>query len=121
MRTEITNFNSRRGAQRTRVLKTAELFTSSGSIKVRVRDLTKTGARVLTDGFPSAQGDFIFQCGSIFVAARVAWCKGTERGLEFYRELLEADLPQTAPFVAREEAGMSGTGNPVSPMRSLNP
>lgn len=49
-------------------------------------------------------GDVMFKCAATFVAARVAWSKGAEVGLQFYRELTDADLTKIVPlWLLREQ------------------
>jgi len=86
----------RKGDPRQRVLMTATLFTPEGVQRVRVRDMSANGARILTQQPLSGAFDAIFKRGSVFAAARVVWSNGREAGLKFYRELATSEIePET--------------------------
>lgn len=75
-----------RDAPRKHVLMQAIVLSSDGPQRVFVKDLTPTGARIQWE-YPLQQGwDVIFKRREEFRAARVAWTKGDEAGLQFYRE-----------------------------------
>ena len=75
-----------RDAPRKHVLMQATIISPDGPQRVFVKDLTPTGARIQPE-YPLEQGwDVIFKRGEEFRAARVAWTKGDEAGLQFYRE-----------------------------------
>lgn len=76
-----------RAAGRNRVLWAATVLTPEGVCRVRVRDLSSTGAQVLAERALPAGCDAIFQHGEVFVAAKVAWSNETEAGIQFYRDL----------------------------------
>lgn len=76
-----------RQAARKRVLMKATLITVDGHQDVRVTDLNASGARVEWARMIPTDEDVLFRRGSTFVAARVAWSKRKDGGLEFYREL----------------------------------
>ena len=82
-----------RAAGRNRVLWVATVLTHEGRHRVRVRDLSKTGAHVLADGPLPAGSDAIFEHGDEFVAARIAWSNEAEAGIQFYRDLESAVQP----------------------------
>jgi hypothetical protein len=74
-----------RQSKRRRVLMRATIITVDGAQSARVRELTDTGA-VIVSNSPLAEGsDIIFNRGNLLVAARVVCAYGTEAGLEFYR------------------------------------
>lgn len=95
MQTATAPVQSLRKVRRKRVFLAAKLFTSEGVSNVRVRDLSKSGARVFVARGLAADCDVIFKRGSIFAAARVIWSEGAEAGLRFYRELSDADVSST--------------------------
>ena len=95
---ELAPERSRRLARK-RVLLKATIITVDGPQAVRVYDLSSTGARVEWDRMIPAGEDVLFRRESIFVAARVAWSKRTDGGLEFYREL---DVPRSDVVLAFE-------------------
>ena len=72
---------------RRRVLMQASLISIDGTQTVQIRDLTSSGARVSCVIRLEEDQDVIFRRGKLFVAARVAWSKRTEAGLQFYREV----------------------------------
>lgn len=112
MQTAIAPVQRPRKAPRKRVFLTAKLFTSDGVSNVRVRDLSKSGARVFAGRVLAADCDVIFKRGSIFAAARVVWSKGAEAGLGFYRDLSDADVSSTLPSVAVIEPPVRSGGSP---------
>lgn len=85
---------AKRAAKRSRVLMTAVLFTPDGALKVRVRDISSTGAYVHADIRMLSECDAIFKKGSLFVAARVAWSRDRDAGISFYRELDANEMTQ---------------------------
>ncbi|HVM37096.1 MAG TPA: PilZ domain-containing protein [Sphingomicrobium sp.] len=83
-----------RFAKRKRVLMTGVLFTPDGAIKVRVRDISATGANLHADIRMLPDCDAVFKKGPVFAAARVAWCRDRDVGINFYRELTEQEVAQ---------------------------
>jgi hypothetical protein len=74
------------------VLMNAVIIDSHGMHRVRIRDLTSTGARIAWDRVVRAGDDAVLKRGPTFVAARVAWSNHSGTGLEFYRQLSPAEL-----------------------------
>lgn len=66
---------------------TAAVTSPSGTYNVLVRDISREGAQIYADKSISAGHDVCFRRGSIFVAARIAWCRNGMAGLAFYRQL----------------------------------
>ena len=81
---------------RNRVMWVATLLTQDGSHKVRVRDLSKTGAYVIAERALPADSDAIFTHGDEFVAARIAWSNDAGAGIQFYRDLDLAGNPDVS-------------------------
>ncbi len=71
---------------------TGILFTPDGALRVRLRDLSSTGADVLAETPMLSNCDALFRKGQVFVATRVMWSKDKEAGLRFYRELSVEEL-----------------------------
>jgi hypothetical protein len=82
---------SRRIARK-RVLMVASLVTCDGSKRVRIRDFSNKGAQVVLESGEVQQCDVLLKRGDLCAAARVAWIKGDEVGLTFYREISAAEL-----------------------------
>ena len=82
---------SRRIARK-RVLMVASLVTCDGSKRVRIRDFSNKGAQVVLESGEVQQCDVLLKRGDLCAAARVAWIKGDEVGLTFYREISARDL-----------------------------
>jgi hypothetical protein len=76
-----------RDSERRRVLMTGTVFTPAGAHRVRISDISGTGAHVVVGGALQPDCDAIFKKGAAFLAARVMWVRGKEAGLRFYREL----------------------------------
>ena len=74
----------------------ATLFTPEGVQKVRVRDLSPCGAKLVADRPIDGATDAIFKRGRLFAAARIVWTNGCETGLRFYRPLMAADIAGAA-------------------------
>ena len=74
-----------RDAPRKHVLMHATIITFDGPQRVSVKDMTATGARILCEHTIQQDSDVIFRRGDEFRAARVAWTKKDEAGLQFYR------------------------------------
>ena len=83
----IELLNPMRKDERKRVLMKANVIDSGGAQVARVKDLTSSGARISVERMLYADADVIFERGTMFVAARVAWSNRDEAGLEFYRTL----------------------------------
>jgi len=79
-------------AARTRVLMVGTLITCDGSKRVRIRDFSKKGAQVVLDGCEVTKCDVLLKRGDLCAAAKVAWIKGDEVGLTFYRQISAEDL-----------------------------
>ena len=90
-----------RAAKRTRVMLVATLYSPVGAHRVRIRDISQTGTRLVCDTAVPAECDTIFKRGPAFVAARVSWSTGREAGLKFYRELNSAELETSFHGVVR--------------------
>ena len=87
MASAAENIESERCLKRTRVLMTGTLLTPDGAFRVRIRDISQTGAQIAAEGTVRATSDAVLKRGSLFVATRVSWARGNDAGLEFYREL----------------------------------
>jgi molybdopterin biosynthesis enzyme len=77
---------------RKRVLMVGTLITCDGSKRVRLRDFSSKGAQVVLEGGDVAKCDVLLKRGDLCAAARIAWIRGDEVGLTFYRELSPEDL-----------------------------
>lgn len=81
-----------RRTARTRVLMMGTLITCDGSKRVRIRDFSGKGAQVVVERGEIPKCDVLLKRGDLCAAAQVAWIKGDEVGLTFYRELSPEDL-----------------------------
>jgi hypothetical protein len=81
----VTELRPVRKDERKQVLMNAVVIDAEGRQPVRVKNLTVSGVRVSTGRRLHVDSDVIFERGKMFVAARVAWSKPDEAGLEFYR------------------------------------
>ena len=68
------------------------MVASDGSKRVRIRDFSNKGAQVVLESGEVQQCDVLLKRGDLCAAARVAWIKGDEVGLTFYREISAAEL-----------------------------
>jgi len=87
-----TKLEPARKTARTRVLMVATLITCEGNKRVRIRDFSNKGAQVVLEGGKVAKCDALLKRGDLCAAAKVAWIKGNEVGLTFYREISAKDL-----------------------------
>lgn len=76
-----------RKQQRKSVLMHATIIATDGEHRVRISDLTESGARVGASHGLRSGADVIFKRGMIAVAAHVAWVSRTGAGVKFYRKL----------------------------------
>jgi hypothetical protein len=83
---------ARRTDGRKRVLMVGTLITCEGSKRVRIRDFSSKGAQVVLENGELAKCDVLLKRGDLCAAAKVAWIKGDEVGLTFYREIPPKDL-----------------------------
>ena len=81
-----------RRTARKRVLMVASLVTCDGSKRVRIRDFSNKGAQVVLEAGEVQQCDVLLKRGDLCAAARIAWIKGDEIGLTFYREISAAEM-----------------------------
>lgn len=95
MASNATPAGYERASKRSRVLMVATLFTADGAQKIRVRDLSQSGAQVCLSTPVRQGGDAIFKRGGIFAATRVVWSAALQAGLEFYTQLTTAELQST--------------------------
>jgi|SRR5438270_494376 len=89
---ETAKLGAARRSTRTRVLMAATLVTCGGSHRVRIRDFSSKGAQIVTEDQIVAKCDVLLKRGDLCAAAHVAWVKGDEVGLTFYREMSPDDL-----------------------------
>ena len=87
-----TKLEPARKVDRKRVLMVGTLITCGGSKRVRIRDFSNKGAQVVVEGGEVAKCDVLLKRGTLCTAAKVAWIKGDEVGLTFYREISAAEL-----------------------------
>ena len=88
---------TRKGASRKRVLLSATLLTPDGATRVRIKDISPSGANVSGEDKIPADCDALLKKGDFFAAARVAWTKDNSAGLTFYRTLGEEELAAAFP------------------------
>ncbi len=81
-----------RRPERTRVLMIGTLITCGGSQRVRLRDFSSKGAQIVVESALDPKCDVLLKRGDLCAAAHVAWIKGDEAGLTFYREISAEDL-----------------------------
>ena len=93
-----------RRISRTRVLMTGVLVGRDGAQKVTIRDVSRSGAQIVSGDRLEKDSDVLLSRGPLFAAARVIWAKGEEAGLKFYRELSENEVEGTLPDVVLAEA-----------------
>ena len=71
----------------TRVLISCELLTPINTVRVTLRDISKTSAHVIGARTVPADCDAILRRGPLFAAVRVVSVKDNEAQLKFYRQL----------------------------------
>ena len=109
-------------APRTNLFAMATIYTETGSMPVKVRNLSVSGARVEGPVLPPAGARVRICRGSLQVAAEVAWSASGSAGLRFESIIRVADwLPQGRSIAAQQRADdlvhqnrMSPTGRPIS-------
>jgi hypothetical protein len=87
-----TNIEAARHTTRKRVLMIGTLVTCSGAQRVRIRDFSSKGAQVIVENGFQSGCDVLLKRGDLCAAANVAWVKGDEVGLTFYRPISAEDL-----------------------------
>jgi hypothetical protein len=76
-----------RRTERKRVLMIGTVITCYGSHRVRIRDFSSKGAQIVAESPLEAKCDVLLKRGDLCAAAYVAWIKGDEVGLTFYRPI----------------------------------
>ncbi len=94
----------RRTKARTRVLMTATIISAEGTHRVVVRDVSRNGAQIYAENIISEDQDACFKKGSLFVPARIAWCRNGVAGLQFYRELSASEIANAFHSVFLQES-----------------
>jgi PilZ domain len=79
-------------ADRKRVLMIGTVITCDGPKRVRIRDFSNKGAQIVLESGELGKCDVLLKRGDLCAAAQVAWTKGDEVGLTFYREISQEDL-----------------------------
>jgi hypothetical protein len=87
-----TKLEAARRTERKRVLMIATVITCDGPKRVRIRDFSSKGAQIVLESGELAKCDVLLKRGDLCAAAQVAWIKGDEVGLTFYREISPKDL-----------------------------
>lgn len=74
-----------------------ELSTPTGDTKVTIRDISASGAHVVSEQ-PLCSASLVFlKRGTLRAAAHVVWVNGNEAGLSFERALSPQELKQGMP------------------------
>jgi len=92
MATAAQEIRPPRTNNRKRVLMTGTLVSADGNQRVRIHDISATGAHVSSDGSMKAKVDVLLKKLPVSAAAWVAWTEDKSAGLKFYRELAEDEL-----------------------------
>lgn len=87
-----TKLEPARRTARKRVLMMGVVITCGGAHRVRIRDFSSKGAQIVAEIGLAANCDVLLKRGDLCAAAYVAWIKGDEVGLTFYREIAPEDL-----------------------------
>lgn len=87
---------ARRG-RRAQVYMSGELSTPTGETKVTIRDISASGAHVVSDRPLQNASVVHLKRGSLCATAHVAWVNGNEAGLRFDRALSAQELRHSMP------------------------
>jgi hypothetical protein len=74
-----------------------ELSTPTGEAKVTIRDISASGAHVVSEQPLRSAALVHLKRGALRVAAHVAWVSGNEAGLRFERTLSSRELKHCMP------------------------
>jgi len=86
-----------RRSRRAQVYMSGELSTPTGETKVTIRDISASGAHVVSDQPLKSASLVYLRRGSLHAAAHVAWVNGHEAGLRFDRALSPEELKRGMP------------------------
>ena len=86
-----------RRSKRARVLMTGLLMTPAGAKRIRIKDISRTGAQVSFDDDIPEHCDVLFKRGNLYAAGHVAWVTKGEAGIRFYRELSPEEIDGALP------------------------
>jgi hypothetical protein len=81
-----------RGYHRSRVLLSGILETAKGDFFARLRDFSRTGARVEAELIPPVGSELVLRRGETRISGRVVWTTQTQFGFEFFDVIDEAEL-----------------------------
>ncbi len=82
----------KREPKRTRVFLVAQVDSGDGPFEVRIRDISRSGALVESDGLHQPGASVRLTCGGALIDARVAWAEDGWFGLDFETPLLVGKL-----------------------------
>ena len=85
----------------TRVLISCELLTPINTVRVTLRDISRSSAHVIGARTVPSDCDAILRRGSLFAAVRVQSVKDNEAQLKFYRQLSLDEIDSILPGAAR--------------------
>ncbi len=77
---------NRRGAERLAVLLPGTLTTLDGEFECAIEDISRTGARIVTDATLREGRECVLACSPLDELCMVAWTEGQAAGLEFTDE-----------------------------------
>lgn len=99
--TAQTDVTGTRKPKPTRVLISCELLTPINTVRVTLRDISRTSAHVIGARTVPADCDAILRRGPLFAAVRVGSVKGDEALLKFYRPLTPEEIDAILPGGSR--------------------
>jgi hypothetical protein len=115
------NEEPRRRAPRTRVLLSCLLITTTDEYRVKLRDVSPTGAMMEGEKLPPAGTDVVLRRGRNDTFATVAWVEGRRGGLQFDEPLEKLEdwarlpMPIGPSAEALPTATMSLVPQPLTP------
>ena len=112
-------------AARTNLFAMATVYADSGSMPVKVRNLSSTGARIEGSFLPAPGSQIRMRRGSLETAGEVVWCRDGAAGIRFVSDIAVADwLPrgraiapqQQIDEVVHQARFSSAVASPVAPL-----
>jgi hypothetical protein len=78
--------------KRSLVLIAAKVRMDSGTVEVRLRNLSRNGALLEADVPPAEGTEVVFERGETIAPARVAWISGSRFGIQFHHPIEESEV-----------------------------
>lgn len=103
-RADDPDLRGRRAEPRAYVVLPASAEAISGHRRVKLLDVSRTGARIEGRDLPATGKDIVLRCGQVDTFGTIAWSAGQRCGMQFDEPLAVNELLSLREMAAHEEA-----------------